>query len=181
MMNDSDVRNAVYLHLSAEFFAWLLYRSEEGQEKFDLGGTLGEVEIMMQDRLSFQSPTADKMRAVITGEDAPNSAETKAALASGKTIQDLKLNLRLEGATYSLSLKGGRLDIGGLKQETHEADQELVEEDDSKEALLLLRMQEYNDIWAIIKGLFLIFVEERTSEVWEDTVSKIRKWVHQID
>ena len=121
------------------------------------------------------------MRAVITGEDVANSAETKAALASGKTLKDVKLILRLEAATYSLSLRGGRLDIGGLKQESHEADDIPVEEDDSKEAMLLLRMQEYNDIWSIIEQLFYVFAEERTSAKWAKTLNQIRSWVHQVE
>ena len=179
-MSNNDARNDVYLHITAEFYIWLLYRAEVGDGEFDIG-SVGSVEILMRDKLSFQSPTEDKMRAVITGEDVANSAETKAALASGKTLKDVKLILRLEAATYSLSLRGGRLDIGGLKQEAHEADDAPVDEDDSREALLLLRMQEYNDIWSIIEQLFHVFAEERTSAKWTKTLNQIRGWVHQVE
>jgi hypothetical protein len=179
-MSNDDNRNELYNHISTEFFAWLLYQSEVGEGEFSYG-KIGNVEVVMQDRLSFESPTENKMRAVITGDDAACSAETKAALSSGKTIQDVKLHLRLEAATYGLSLKGGRLDISGFKQEHHEADEIAIEKEDLSDALLILRMDEYNVIWDLIHQLFLSFTDERLSTGWQNTLEKMRIWVHQAE
>ena len=178
-----DIREEVYPHINAEFFVWLLYCSEIGENTEIIESEdLGDIELIVQDRLSFQDPQQEKDRAVIIGEDAPNSAETKAALISGKFLQDSKLMFRMAQATYILTLKGEHLDISGLKQVTSEMDQVGMEDGDSKDAILLLRMKEYEDIWAVIERLFQEFVIERTKDSWyTDTLQEMRRWVHEQD
>ena len=178
-----DIREEAYPHINAEFFVWLLYRSEIGEDTEIIHTErLGDIELVMQDRLSFRDPQQEKDRAVISGEDAPNSAETKAALISGKTLQDVKLMLKMSQATYLLTLKGDNFDISGLKQATSEMDQVQMEDGDSREAMLLLRMQEYEDIWGVIGQMFQEFVIERTKESWyTETLQEMRKWVHDLD
>lgn len=178
-----DPREEAYPHINAEFFVWLLYRSEIGEDtEIVRTESLGDIELIMQDRLSFRDPQQEKDRAVISGEDAPNSAETKAALISGKTLQDVKLMLRMTQATYLLTLKGDNFDISGLKQATSDMDQVQMEDGDSREAMLLLRMQEYEDIWGVVGQLFQEFVIERTKDSWyTETLQEMRKWVHELD
>ena len=178
-----DLREDIYPHINAEFFVWLLYRSEIGEDtEIIRSDDLGDIELIIQDRLSFRDPQQEKDRAVISGEDAPNSAETKAALVSGKTLQDVKLMLRMTQATYLLTLRGDHLDISGLKQLASEMDQIQVEDGDSREAMLLLRMQEYEDIWGVVGQLFREFVVERTKDSWyTETLQEMRKWVHELD
>ena len=55
------------------------------------------------------------MRATVTGENAPQSPEARAALASGKVINDIQIQLKQTERAYSLSLKGEGMDISGLK------------------------------------------------------------------
>lgn len=179
----ADLREDSYPHINAEFFVWLLYCSEIGEDREIIRSEkLGEIELIIQDRLSFRDPQQEKDRAVISGEDAPNSAETKAALISGKTLQDVKLMFRMAQATYLLTLKGDNFDISGLKQASSEIDQIQMEDGDSREAMLLLRMQEYEDIWGLIGQLFREFVIERTKDSWyTGTLQEMRKWVHDLD
>jgi hypothetical protein len=159
----------------------LLYQSEVEDKHFDVEG-IGPVEVLLEDRLSFTGDGEDKSRTVITGADAPTSAETKAALISGKVISDVKLLLRLPGNNYMLTLKGDLCDISSLKQVNEDADDPtlVIEEGDTKEAFLLLRMQEYEDIVRILQTLFRAFVEERASDDWHtETLNEMRKWVHE--
>lgn len=180
-MSDQDLRENTYPHIATEFFTWLLYQSEVDEQRFSIEG-IGEVEVLLQDRLSFQSGEQNSGKAVISGEDAPASAETKAALISGKLLTDIKLLLRLEVATYMLTLRGDLLDIGSLKQVNEDLDEpvEVFQEDDSKEAQLLLRMAEYEDIMTILRTLFRRFAERRTQDNWHyEEVQSMRRWVHE--
>lgn len=180
-MSQTDLRDEVYPHIAPEFYAWLLYQSEVEDKHFDVKG-IGPVEVLLQDRLSFTGDGEEKSRTVITGVDAPASAETKAALITGKVISEVKLLLRLPGNNYMLTLKGDLLDISSLKQVTEDADDPtiVIEEGDTKEAFLLLRMQEYEDIVLILQTLFQAFVADRASDDWHyTTLQEMRRWVHE--
>ena len=180
-MPETDLRDEIYPHIAPEFYAWLLYQSEVEDKHFDVEG-IGPVEICLQDRLSFTGDGEDKARTVITGSEAPGSAETKAALISGKVISEVKLLLRLPGNSYMLTLKGDLCDISSLKQVNEDADEPTIvlEDGDTKEAFLLLRMQEYEDIVRILQELFRSFVAERASDDWyHTTLQEMRKWVHE--
>ena len=180
-MPETDLRDEIYPHIAPEFYAWMLYQSEVEDKHFDVEG-IGPVEICLQDRLSFTGDGEDKARTVITGAEAPSSAETKAALISGKVISEVKLLLRLPGNSYMLTLKGDLCDISSLKQVNEDADEPtiVIEDGDTKEAFLLLRMQEYEDIVRILQNLFRSFVAERASDDWyHTTLQEMRKWVHE--
>ena len=180
-MPETDLRDEIYPHIAPEFYAWLLYQSEVETKHFDVEG-IGPVEILLEDRLAFTGDGEEKSRTVITGDRAAASAETKAALISGKVISDVKLLLRLPGNTYLLTLKGDLCDISSLKQVSEDADDPtiVIEEGDTKEAFLLLRMQEYEDIVGILQTLFRSFVAERASDDWyHTTLQEMRKWVHE--
>ena len=182
-MPETDIRDEVYPHIAPEFYAWLLYQSEVEEKHFDVEG-IGPVEVLLQDRLSFMGDGEDKARTVITGDEAPGSAETKAALISGKVISEVKVVLRLPGNSYMLTLKGDLCDISSLKQVNQDADDPtiVIEEGDTKEAFLLLRMQEYEDIVLILQTLFKAFVADRASDDWyHTTLQEMRKWVHEED
>ena len=181
MTSVTDPRDEIYPHIAPEFYAWLLYQSEVRDETFEVEG-IGPVQVLLEDRLTFASGAGDNSRAVITGEDAPASAETKAALISGKVLTEVKLLLRLPGNTYMLTLKGDLCDISSLKQVSEDADSPtiVIEEDDSKEAFLLLRMQEYEDIVRILQTLFRIFAKQRSNDDWHTTtLQEMRRWVHE--
>lgn len=177
----TDLRDEIYPHINAEFFIWLLYCSEIGKDTEIINHkALGDVELIWMDKLSFRDPQQETDKTVVAGEDAAHSVETKAALISGKTLQEAKLMLRLNYATYGLTLKGDYFDISGFKQLTAEMDAIEMEDGDSVEVMLLLRMQEYEDIWSVIEQLFTKFVTERVRDDWYKTiVQEIRAWVHE--
>lgn len=168
--------------IASEFYAWLLFQSEARDETFMVPG-VGSVSVLVQDRLAFES-NADKAKAVITGDEASSSAETRAALISGKVLTDIKLLLRLEATTYMLNLRGNLCDICSLKQvnEDLEPVANLSEEGDSKEATLLLRMVEYEDIWKVLQTLFREFAKRRTDKSWyTHELQDMKTWVHDTE
>ncbi len=145
-------------HLTAEFFVWLWFASEREGGSINLGDEIGVVDFWIDERMSFRSPDEDKPRAVLTGEDTSTSAEARAALASGKVVRDLQLHLRREEREYTVTLRGPHLDVCGLKFPQHAPDGE--------DELLYERMYLYEDVWAVIRGLYRVFARERVSREW---------------
>ena len=67
-------------HLASEFYAWVWWSSEQRGGHFDLGENLGPVDLWVDDRIAFRNPDAQKVAAVLTGENPSTTLEARAAL-----------------------------------------------------------------------------------------------------
>ena len=163
-------------HLSSEFFIWLWYSSEEGSGSILFGeeGSEESIQYWIEDKISFRNPDAHKMRAVVLGENASNSLEARAALASGKVVNELQLHLRYDERDYSLRLSGPLLDMSAVKFPPHG-----VDEDD---ALLFERMYHYEELWQCLSHLYRHFAALRSGSAWPESILPgIRAWVGVSD
>ena len=162
-----------YPHLTTEFFAWLWFASEREGGSLFLGdpdeGGFGAVDFWVDERLSFRYPDDEKVRAVLTGENAAATLEARAALLGGKVVRDLRLALRREEREYTVTLRGAHLDLQGAKLPPHAVDGE--------DELLYERMFLYEDLWHVLGALYRAFAEERTSVEWgTETLPAMRAW-----
>ncbi|MGC6509086.1 MAG: hypothetical protein ACON4U_11770 [Myxococcota bacterium] len=158
-------------HLAPEFYTWIWFSSETAGGIFSLPDADGiPVDVWVDERLSFRNPEAHKMRATVTGENAPQSPEARAALASGKVINDIQIQLKTDERAYSLSLKGEGMDISGLKLPPHSGD--------GYQALFYERMYFVQDVYRLLELFYVVFARLRTHTLWEETiVPAMREWL----
>lgn len=167
----TDENLPILPHLAPEFYTWLWFSSESAGGIFSLPDSDGvPIEVWVEERMAFRNPDAQKMRATVTGENTPQSAEARAALASGKIVHDIQLHLKTDEREYTLTLKGYGMDISGLKLPPHSGE--------GFEGLFYERIYFVKDIYRILENLYVTFAQLRTSEVWvESIVPMIRKWL----
>jgi hypothetical protein len=149
-------------HLAGEFYAWLWWASEQQGAVFPLAAPVGQVDVWVEDRLSFRRPDDTKVAAVLTGENPAATLEARAALAGGKVIQDIRLGLRRDDREYFFTLKGPAMHLTQVKlpQVVKEGGEEVVYE----------RVHLVEELELVVGGLFRAFAEVRTGEAWEDEV-----------
>ena len=140
-------------HLAPEFYTWLWFSSETAGGIFALPDADGvPVEVWVDERLSFRNP------------------EARAALASGKVINDIQLQIKTDERAYSLSLKGEGMDISGLKLPPHSGD--------GYQALFYERMYFVQDVYRMLELFYVAFARLRTHSAWEETiVPAMREWL----
>lgn len=156
-------------HLTAEFLTWLWFASERDQGSFPLPEG-GHFDAWVDDRLSFRTAEDDRPRAVLTGENPSGSLEARAALAGGKLVRDLRLGVRREDREYSLTLRGGTLDLQGAKLPGMFKGTE--------DEALFDRMFLLEELRWLVRVLFQCFAAERTGLIWEDEVlPRMQRWV----
>jgi hypothetical protein len=167
----SDAPEAKALpHLASEFFAWIWYTSEARRGTIELGDGVGKCDFWVGSRLSFRAIDEDKARAVLTGDNPSTTLEARAALAGGKVVNDLRLNLRREDREYEVTLRGPHLDLHNVKLPA----QVKTGEDE----VLYERMYLYDELWFLLGALYARFAEERTGAEWRtDTLPSLRAWV----
>lgn len=156
-------------HLAAEFYVWLWWESERSGARFDLGEPMGQVEVWIDERLTFRHPGETKVSAVLTGDDASTTLESRAALAGGKVIDEIRLRIRRDEREYAVSLKGPTVAIqrAKLPPSGTEAD----------ESPLYDRMFHYEELEKIVGALFRQFAVQRRSNEWEtDMLPQMKTW-----
>ncbi|MBW1879266.1 MAG: hypothetical protein JRJ84_12965 [Deltaproteobacteria bacterium] len=168
-MNEDGDGLPILAHQAGEFYAWLWWASETRQGVFDLGGETGRVEVWVDDRLAFRNPHEQRVSATVTGPDAPDTPEARAALAGGKILQELGLHVRRDDRDFSFVLKGPAMDLVRAK---------LPPGASEGEDAVYERMFLYEEVSFLVGALLREYARDRTSEGWEsETLPAIRRWV----
>lgn len=157
-------------HLASEFYAWVWWSSEQRGGHFDLGENLGPVDLWVDDRIAFRNPDAQKVAAVLTGENPSTTLEARAALAGGKVLQDIRIGIRRDDREFTTTLKGPSMSLQSTR-----LPQEVM---GGGEEALLDRMHLYDELCAIVTALFRQWASLRVSAAWDDDIlPELRAWV----
>ncbi|MCA9495147.1 MAG: hypothetical protein KC621_34705 [Myxococcales bacterium] len=157
-------------HVASEFYTWLWWASEQNGAAFDLPHPVGAIDLWVDERLAFRSPEETKIVAVMTGENPAATLESRAALAGGKVLQEIRLGLRREDREYLVTLKGPAMHLTALKMP-----QVVVE---GGEEVLFERIHLYDEVCFVLAGLLGEFARLRTGDTWQDEVlPSLRDWV----
>ena len=125
----------------------------------------------MDDRLAFRLPSEDASRAVLTGADTARAAEAKAALAAGKVIKEVRLRIQWADREYGVTLKGARLDVGGLVLPA-------LPDDGDEQDRLMARMESIEALWAVLGALYQRFARVRVDDEWhKEIVPSVEQWL----
>ena len=146
-------------HLPSEFLTWLWWVTEENGGSMDLGGEVGPVDIWVDDRIAFSAMSDDRNLAVITSENASSTREARAALAAGRVVKELRLQLKRQDHEFSFVLRGAHLDVVGAKLPGTVKNGEMA-------AILHDRIYLYEELHFVVAALLQSFAEKRTSEEW---------------
>ena len=157
-------------HMAGELYLWIWWLSDIQGGQIDIGGDVGRVELFVDERLAFRAPQETKVSAVLTGERASDSVESRAAVWGGKVLQEVRLRIVRDDRQFLVTLKGPEVHLTGLK-----LPQALK---DSQEEAIYDRMFLYEELCFVVGGLLRDFAQLRTSSAWEaDVVPRIKAWV----
>ncbi len=160
-------------HIASEFYCWLWWATEVRDGAFDLGGDIGHVSVRVDERLAFRNPNDTKISAVMTGDNPGAQLESRAALAGGKVLQDLRVIVRRDDREFGVTLKGPTLDLQRVKLP------QAV--DGGGEEALYDRMFLYEELCFVLAALFREFGELRVSPAWRDRVlPAVQAWVQAL-
>ena len=157
-------------HISGEFYIWFWWASERQSTVFDLPDPIGRVEAWVDARLAFRLPSDSKVSAVMTGENPANTLESRAALAGGKVLNDVRMGIKRDDREFMVNLKGPAIHLVAAKlpQVVKEGGEEAIFE----------RMHLYEELCLIISGLFQEYARVRSSTAWDkEIVPALRRWV----
>jgi hypothetical protein len=157
-------------HLAGEFYLWLWWASEQQEGKFELPNPVGTVHVWVEDRLAFRRPSDNKATSVMTGENPAASLESRAALAGGKVLQEVRLGIRRDDREFHVTLKGPGVVIGQLKVPQVMSD--------TPEEAVVDRMFLVEELTLVLDGLLRDFAALRSGTAWgRKVLPAMRAWL----
>lgn len=168
-MFDQDDARPILEHLPSEFMTWLWFATEDSGGSFILED-LGGIDCYVEDRIAFRNMEDDKSRTVLTGENAANTLEARAALAGGRVVKEIRLIIKREDREYSVTLRGPLLDMSGAKLPG------MVKS--GTEEVLYDRMYMFEELHSILGALLSRYAKARTADNWKtETVPAMKAWI----
>lgn len=152
-----------------DFLTWLWFVAEArgGQLKI---GDLGDIAVMIEGPLMLVMEGAGAHEAVVRKGEPLLSAETKAALLSGKKLRRAKLTLARGDQAWSVTLDAVPMAFRGLKLPEGEKLDPISKFQERMDLLFLFHEAFF--------GLYDRFVDERSdSRKWNATVKEVHAWV----
>ncbi len=149
--------------LGREFLTWLWYRCEVDGGEFDLRD--GPVAVLFNDYVSLVSQDGEsKEESIVRRASAHRSPEARTALLSGKVVSLAKLEIARGDREWRATVVGESLDLRSVK--TPPENDETREE--NKEARFVAKVEAYEELAAILDGLYGRFLDVRLAPEWEE-------------
>lgn len=173
-MSDDGATELLPPHVSADFYLWLWFKSENlgGRFTLDDGSAL---EVYLDDRLALRDAGEERPTTLLTGDSPGTTPEARAAVNGGKVPKELRLLMRREDREYRVTLRGERVGIAGAKLPTQVKTGEVAE-------VLMDRMFVYEELHWLVACLLRQFAAERVAESWRaEVVPAMRLWLAPLD
>lgn len=167
--------------LGREFLTWLWFFADTsgGEKEFvdQQSGKKRRFDLWIDDRLVLESGRGLSHEHVLKGGDPAHSQEAGLALATGKTVRELKLGVRIKGlGDFTAVLGESDLNPRSLKLPTSDHSDE--EETAESTLPIMLRLRQTESFIAVLDCLFSWFIEHRLSDTWEsEHLPTIRAWI----
>jgi hypothetical protein len=167
--------------LGREFLTWLWFLADTTDKELEYQdkatGKKKRFDLWIDDRLVLESGQGLSHENVLKGGDPSNSQEAGMALATGKTVRELRLGVHIKGVgDFTAVLNEGDLNPRSLKLPTVETG----EAEGSAEPTLPIatRLKQTEAFLTILDRLFAMFMEQRVGDDWEsEHLPRIRAWV----
>lgn len=163
--------------LGREFLTWLWYSAETSREslRLEADGKKHEFDLWVDDRVVLEASGSVTQQSVMKGGDPSQTREAGAALATGKTVRELKIGLNVKGqGEFTAILSADDLSPRSLKLPNPNGDGA----SSADELPIATRLRHMDLFVALLDALFLSFLAARTADDWEKKgVSDIRSWI----
>jgi len=172
-MLDISVSYNRYKFIGHEFLTWLWFIIEKEPERLkSVDKNLNS--LTLGNRIVIEKRRNNEVLEAITikGDDA-GLEEGMLSLKKGAVVTEMNLIQMIGDNIWSYTLKGESLNISSLK--TPAVGQ--IETGDDIEGAVIEKVYLYEQVIELIHNLFKVFIKNRVSDSWPETVNHIKKWI----
>ena len=173
-MLDIAVAYNRYAFLGNEFLTWIWFIIENDPSIIQQCGEDSH-ELTVGNRMVLVNRWANGMETISIKGDAAGLEEGRLSLSKGALVTDINLVYKSGSLQWQFSIKGESLNFSSLKlPETGAAEQQ-----EDVEGLVLDKLYLYEKPFLFIDAFYRKFIENRISDGWKETKSKMLKWIRK--
>ena len=167
-----------YKFLGNDFLTWIWFLIETEQNFSNLLNSKETITLEVGNAIVLENKLGDKSTEKISIKgDLAGLEEGTTALKKGAFVTHLNLICKINEDEYKFTIKGESFNITSLK--TPKTD--LSDKNDEMEGLVLQKAFFSFKIFKIIDTLFLKYIEQRTSDDWNNKgLQDIRNWIQSF-
>ncbi|CCK82540.1 hypothetical protein [Desulfobacula toluolica] len=164
-----------YEFLGNDFLTWTWFLIENDHNISSILDSKDAVTLKVGNSIVLENKLGDKSKEKITIKgDQAGLEEGTTALKKGAFVTQINLICKINEDEYKFTIKGDSFNITGLK--TPKTD--LSGNEDEIEGLVLEKASFCFKIFEIIDTLFLKYIEQRTSDDWNNKgLQEIKAWI----
>jgi hypothetical protein len=159
--------------LSSDFLLWLWFfiESDKNPVNLSINSSTLLVKLWIEDKIVLESSGAKAHIQTLKGGEPSSSIEAGSGLISGKTVKELKLGLHIDSiGDFTVLLGSKDLSPKAIQLPSSEASGTSLD----------ARLKLTDHLILVIDQIFLIFLQERTSETWTTaTLRLIEEWIEK--
>jgi len=156
--------------LGNEFLVWIWHALQHDGETVRLSDG-SEVTVMLAKTLTLDCPRGETGRDHLTDDAPTRLPEALRALQAGKLPRRAGMILARHGAQYELTLQAETLAVSSAALPKTEGGR--LSSDDTR----IARLESLRHLAETLDLLFDAFIGKRTSSLWTDELSRIRRWL----
>ncbi len=177
-MLDISVAYNRYKFLGHEFLTWLWFMIETDPES--LKNEAGELVFLeIGDRIVLENNRREAIETVTIKGNESELEEGRIAVKRGAVVTELNLRMHYNKLLWMFDIKGESLDLSGLKlPEIDKTDRPSQPDGDSREALILEKIELCETALSFVRHLYTNFIALRISKNWrQKSTPQIKKWI----
>jgi len=164
-----------YKFLGNDYLTWIWFLIENNKNISSIINSKDSITLEVGNSIVLENRLGDKSKEKITIKgDQAGLEEGTTALKKGAFVTQINLICIINEDEYKFTIKGESLNITGLKPPKTE----ISKNEDEIEGMVLEKAFLSFKIFEVIDTLFLNFIEQRTSDEWNNKgLQEIRNWI----
>jgi hypothetical protein len=163
--------------LGQEFLAWLWFKTEERGGTVALPGT-GDVQVIFEKHMLLEFGEGENSEKVICRGLQTELKEARAGLLMGKKPEQARIRLARGDYEFSVTLTASTMEFRNVRLPKTVGESDEKDDQQSQEGRILERIALFEQLLELINDLFRLYLGIRASDIWQDELKKMRKWVN---
>jgi hypothetical protein len=167
-----------YKFLGNDYLTWIWFLIEKNHNISSIINSKDIITLEVGNSLVLENKLGDKSKEKITIKgDQAGLEEGTTALKKGAFVTQINLICKINEDEYKFTIKGESFNITGLKTPKTE----ILKNEDEIEGLVLEKAFLGFKIFKVIDTLFLKYIEQRTSDEWNNKgLQDIKNWIESF-
>ncbi len=160
-----------------EFLTWLWWKSEERGGSIGLPDR-GDIIVVFEKHMLLEFGEGESNEKLICSGLQTELQEARTGLMMGKKLEQARIQLIHAEHEWNFTLAAAMMEFRSVRlPKTAGTEGDGTNNPEETEGMILERTYLFEELIRLVNDLFLLFLQIRVGETWQEELSKIRHWV----